>query len=158
MEHREAATTTPATVLLAQEVPETLCAMTALQELWLYSNHLTRMPDAMGQLQRLRRLWLDRNALTTLPLSLTQLTALQVWWLYGGRHSLHSTSTRSCMWMATRCRTFRMQCWPCRASRGGVRGTMHSCSSVPSMEAEADVMITTTVLPTAISMEALYLV
>ncbi len=64
--------------IITQEIPVTLCNMTALQELWLYSNHLVSIPDAIGRLHRLRRLWLDRNSLTSLPRGLVQLTALQV--------------------------------------------------------------------------------
>jgi Leucine-rich repeat (LRR) protein len=39
------------------EVPPELGNMTALQELWLYSNQLTAIPPTLGQLHKLKRLW-----------------------------------------------------------------------------------------------------
>lgn len=48
------------------------------QELWLYSNELTKVPKELAQLTGLKRLWLDRNRLASVPAELAQLTNLQV--------------------------------------------------------------------------------
>jgi GTPase SAR1 family protein len=59
------------------ELPESLCQLTQLQELYVSINQLSTLPEWLGQLTRLQVLSVGANQLTTLPDSLGQLTELE---------------------------------------------------------------------------------
>ena len=72
-------------VSLSQVVPACIGRLTALQELDLSRNQLTRVPAEIWQLTSLTRLWLDDNQLTSLPAEIGQLTSLEWLTLSGNR-------------------------------------------------------------------------
>ena len=62
-------------------LPDSLCNLTSLQELSLFSNRLATLPDAFGNLASLRFLNLVQNKLTSLPPSFSKLASLQILYL-----------------------------------------------------------------------------
>jgi len=59
------------------KLPESIGSLASLQELWLYDNQLTEVPESIGGLVVLKGLWLDNNQLTSLPISLIRLRNLR---------------------------------------------------------------------------------
>lgn len=58
-------------------IPEEICCLTGLREMYLHHNHLTGIPKSVGSLAELTDLNLAHNQLTTLPESLGDLKHLQ---------------------------------------------------------------------------------
>ncbi|KAK2172065.1 hypothetical protein NP493_995g00056 [Ridgeia piscesae] len=66
-------------------IPDEICCLTGLREMYLHHNHLTSIPKSVGGLTELTDLNLDHNQLTTLPESLGDLRRLQNLSLSGNR-------------------------------------------------------------------------
>lgn len=60
-------------------IPDCICDMKELKELWLYDCGITEVNPGLGKLTNLQKLWLDRNpTLASLPKELSKLSMLQV--------------------------------------------------------------------------------
>src|SRR3990170_83578 len=61
-------------------LPERLGELTALRELYLYGNRISRLPESLGGLVELTRLDLEGNGLTALPRGLSSWHKLEKLW------------------------------------------------------------------------------
>ena len=79
-------------------LPEDVCRLPQLRELYLYANHLSSMPETFGDLEALERLDIERNELFFLPKSLGMLSRLTVIWANHNAlpHSSHSEEGNGC--------------------------------------------------------------
>jgi hypothetical protein len=69
------------------ELPESFGQLAGLQILYLYGNQLSELPESFGQLASLQTLYLSDNQLSELPASFGQLAGLQELYLYGNQLS-----------------------------------------------------------------------
>jgi internalin A len=67
------------------KLPESICQLTQLRELYLSGNQLRQLPESVGKLTKLQALYLNGNQLKELPESICQLTQLRKLHLSGNQ-------------------------------------------------------------------------
>lgn len=58
-------------------LPEAICGLTSLRELWMTDNRVQSLPQNFGNLRSLRKLLMQGNAISTLPESIVNLDKLE---------------------------------------------------------------------------------
>eukprot|EP00850_Spirogloea_muscicola_P011471 SM000071S21095 [mRNA] locus=s71:323765:328953:- [translate_table: standard] len=66
-------------------LPDSICSLTSLSELWLQGNDLKSLPEDLSRLSQLSQLSLADNDLATLPNSMGKLPMIESMWLYGNK-------------------------------------------------------------------------